>query len=83
MSFIGPRPPLPEEVTHYEEWHKARFEIKPGITGLWQVDKQRKWKFDEMIKLDILYILNWCLLLDLKIFLRTPGALLRGTGFQG
>jgi exopolysaccharide biosynthesis polyprenyl glycosylphosphotransferase len=80
LSFIGPRPPLPEEVSEYEDWHLSRLEIKPGITGLWQVDKKRKWKFDEMIKLDIYYILNWSILLDLKILLRTPGAILKGSG---
>lgn len=82
MSLIGPRPPLPGEVAQYEDWHKARLEVKPGITGLWQVDKKRKWKFDEMVKLDIHYILNWSLLLDFKILLRTPGAILRGTGVR-
>jgi exopolysaccharide biosynthesis polyprenyl glycosylphosphotransferase len=81
MSIIGPRPPLPEEVEYYEDWHRARLEVKPGITGLWQVDKERKWKFDEMVKLDIFYIMNCSPLLDLKILLRTPGAIMRGTGF--
>jgi len=80
MSLIGPRPPLPEEVALYKKWHLARLEVRPGVTGLWQVDKKRKWKFDEMVKLDIHYILNWSLLLDFKILLRTPGAILRGTG---
>ena len=80
MSLIGPRPPLPEEVALYEKWHLARLEVRPGVTGLWQVDKKRKWKFDEMVRLDIHYILNWSLLLDFKILLRTPGAILRGTG---
>lgn len=83
MSIIGPRPPLPEEVAAYDRWHEARLEIKPGITGLWQVDKERKWKFDEMVRLDIYYILNWSPLLDIKILIRTPGAILRGTGFNG
>ncbi len=83
MSIIGPRPPLPEEVASYDRWHEARLEIKPGITGLWQVDKERKWKFDQMVRLDIYYILNWSPLLDLKILFRTPGAILRGTGFDG
>ena len=73
MSVIGPRPPLPEEVAAYDHWHEARLEIKPGITGLWQVDKERKWKFDEMVRLDIYYILNWSPLLDIKILIRTPG----------
>jgi exopolysaccharide biosynthesis polyprenyl glycosylphosphotransferase len=82
MSIIGPRPPLPEEVAAYERWHEARLEIKPGITGLWQVDKERKWKFDEMVRMDIFYILNWSPLLDIKILFRTPGAMLRSTGFN-
>ena len=59
LSFIGPRPPLPEEVSEYEDWHLSRLEIKPGITGLWQVDKKRKWKFDEMVKLDIYTFLSF------------------------
>lgn len=83
MSIIGPRPPLPEEVEAYDCWHKARLEIRPGMTGLWQVDKKRKWKFDEMVRMDIYYILNWSPLLDIKILFRTPGAILRGTGFNG
>jgi len=82
MSVIGPRPPLPKEVSMYDQWHKARLEIKPGITGLWQIDKERKWRFDEMARLDIYYILNWSLLLDLKILLCTPGAMLRGANTQ-
>jgi len=83
LSLIGPRPPIPEEVAQYDEWHKARLEVKPGITGLWQVDKERKWRFDEMVRLDIFYIVNWSPLLDFRILLRTPGAILRGTGFHG
>lgn len=82
MSLIGPRPPLPEEVALYKDWHKSRLEIKPGITGLWQVDKKRKWRFNEMVKLDIYYILNWSLFLDIKILFRTPGAILKGSGTQ-
>jgi len=82
MSLIGPRPPLPEEVSEYRPWHKARLETLPGMTGMWQVDKKRKWRFDEMVKLDIFYILNWSLILDLKILLQTPAAIIRGTGFR-
>jgi len=81
MSFIGPRPALPEEVVKDNDLHKARLEAKPGITGLWQIDKTRKWKLDEMVRMDIFYILNRSLLLDLKILLRTPGAILKGTGY--
>ena len=83
LSLIGPRPPIAEEVAQYDDWHKARLEVKPGITGLWQVDKERKWRFDEMVRLDIFYIVNWSPLLDFRILLRTPGAILRGTGFHG
>ena len=59
MSFIGPRPALPGEVVKDNDVHKARLEVKPGITGLWQIDKTRKWKLDEMVRMDIFYILNW------------------------
>jgi exopolysaccharide biosynthesis polyprenyl glycosylphosphotransferase len=83
MSVVGPRPPLAEEVSHYEEWHKSRLEVMPGITGLWQVDRQRKWRFDEMVKLDIFYILNWSLLLDMKILLRTLFAVVGKSELEG
>jgi exopolysaccharide biosynthesis polyprenyl glycosylphosphotransferase len=71
MSLIGPRPAIPYEVAVYREWHRRRFEAPPGITGLWQVSGRNQLSFEEMIKLDIDYLENWSLLLDLRILLRT------------
>ena len=71
MSLIGPRPPLPDEVAQYEEWQKRRLDAPPGITGLWQVSGRHRLSFDEMIKLDLYYIENWSMAMDLKIAVRT------------
>ena len=71
MSLIGPRPALPYEVENYREWHRRRFEAPPGITGLWQVSGRNQVSFEEMVKLDIDYLENWSLLLDLRILLKT------------
>jgi lipopolysaccharide/colanic/teichoic acid biosynthesis glycosyltransferase len=78
MSVVGPRPPIPYEVEAYQLWHRKRLDMKPGITGLWQVSGRNRLTFDEMVKLDLFYIENWSLLLDLKIILRTLPAMLRG-----
>ena len=76
MSIVGPRPPLPGEVQQYQEWHKRRLDILPGLTGLWQVSGRSDLTFDDMVLLDIYYIENWSLLLDLRIALKTiPSAL--------
>jgi len=80
MSLIGPRPQLPSEVQQYEDWHKKRLETWPGITGLWQVSGRSELSFDEMVLLDIYYVENWSLLLDLQIALRTIPSLILGTG---
>ena len=72
MSLIGPRPPLPYEVEKYQPWHLRRvLEMKPGITGLWQVNGRSRTSFDEMVRLDLRYVQNWSLWLDLKILLKT------------
>lgn len=71
MSLVGPRPPLPYEVEIYEEWHKERLKCKPGITGMWQLHGGSVTSFDEMIKMDIKYMKEWSLWLDLKIILKT------------
>ena len=71
MSLIGPRPALPYEVEVYREWHRRRFEAPPGITGLWQVSGRNRLSFDEMVRLDIDYLENWSILLDLQILWRT------------
>jgi exopolysaccharide biosynthesis polyprenyl glycosylphosphotransferase len=78
MSVVGPRPPLPYEVRLYKDWHRARFHVKPGITGLWQVSGRNRLHFEEMVRLDIFYIENWSPWLDLKIMLKTIPVVLRG-----
>ncbi|MCA1613506.1 MAG: sugar transferase [Acidobacteria bacterium] len=78
MSVVGPRPPIPYEVEAYELWHRKRLDMKPGLTGLWQVSGRNRLSFDEMVRLDLFYIENWSFLLDLKIILRTLPVILRG-----
>lgn len=73
MSLVGPRPPIPYEYESYDIWHKRRvMEIKPGITGLWQVSARSSTTFNEMVRLDIQYMKEWSLWLDIKILVRTP-----------
>jgi exopolysaccharide biosynthesis polyprenyl glycosylphosphotransferase len=81
MSVVGPRPPIPYEVEAYELWHRKRLDMKPGMTGLWQVSGRNRLSFDEMVRLDLFYIENWSLRLDLKIMLRTLPVLLRGEAY--
>jgi len=81
MSVVGPRPPIPYEVEAYELWHRKRLDMKPGLTGLWQVSGRNRLPFEEMVRLDLFYIENWSLLLDLKIILRTGLVMLGGEGF--
>ncbi len=78
MSVVGPRPPITYEVEAYELWHRKRLDMKPGLTGLWQVSGRNRLSFDEMVRLDLFYIENWSLRLDLKIILRTLPVMLRG-----
>ena len=80
MALVGPRPPLAAEVELYQEWHKKRLEVAPGVTGLWQVSGRSELPFDEMAMLDIYYIENWSPGLDMKIILRTLPAVLSGRG---
>lgn len=77
MSLVGPRPHLPEEVAKYENYHKRSLTIKPGITGLAQVSGRSDLLFDEEVKLDVYYIENWNILLDISILLKTPLAVLK------
>lgn len=81
MSVVGPRPPIPYEVESYELWHRKRLDMKPGMTGLWQVSGRNRLPFEEMVRLDLFYIENWSLLLDLKIILRTLPVMLRGDAY--
>ena len=81
MSMVGPRPPLPYEVEKYEPWHLRRIlEVKPGVTGLWQVSGRSRTSFDEMVRLDLRYARNWSLWLDLKILLKTAKAVFSRKG---
>ncbi|MDQ2856863.1 MAG: sugar transferase, partial [Acidobacteriota bacterium] len=81
MSVVGPRPPIPYEVESYELWHRKRLDMKPGMTGLWQVSGRNRLPFEEMVRLDLFYIENWSLLLDLKIILRTLPVMMRGDAY--
>jgi len=81
MSLVGPRPPIPYELEKYALWHRRRIlEAKPGITGLWQVYGRSRTTFDDMVRLDLRYICQRSLWLDLWILLRTPFAVVRGAG---
>ena len=80
MSLIGPRPPLPEEVAHYNGDLARRLLVKPGITGLWQVSGRSDLSFEDGIRLDLFYVENWSLTTDLMILWKTFGAVLRGKG---
>ena len=77
---VGPRPPVPAEVRAYEEWHRRRLDVAPGLTGLWQVSGRSDVPFDEMVLMDLWYIEHWSPGLDVKILLRTIPAVLSGRG---
>jgi lipopolysaccharide/colanic/teichoic acid biosynthesis glycosyltransferase len=79
MSLVGPRPPIPYEVAAYQTWHRRRvLQVKPGITGLWQVTGRSRVSFDDMVRLDLQYANFWSLWLDVKILMRTPAAVIKG-----
>jgi len=80
MSLVGPRPPLPQEVARYERWQRRRLSMKPGLTCLWQISGRNEVSFQDWMKLDLSYIDNWSLLLDLKILLKTIPVVLFGKG---
>ena len=81
MSLVGPRPPIPYELAVYQTWHRRRLlEVKPGVTGLWQVTGRSTVDFDAMVRLDLKYAIAWSPWLDIKILLRTPLAVIRGSG---
>jgi len=80
LSLVGPRPPLPEEVEKYSKWHRKRLNVKQGITGLWQVAGRSELGFEEGIKLDLYYIQNWSITMDLKILLKTVPAIFSRRG---
>jgi exopolysaccharide biosynthesis polyprenyl glycosylphosphotransferase len=80
MSLVGPRPPLPSEVDLYDIWHRRRLSMKPGISGLWQVEARRDPDFDRWVERDLIYIDEWSLWLDFKVLVQTIPAMLRGEG---
>jgi exopolysaccharide biosynthesis polyprenyl glycosylphosphotransferase len=80
MSLVGPRPPLPHEVSQYETAERRRLSMRPGLTCLWQVSGRNEIGFDDWVRLDLEYIDGWCLSLDLKILARTLPAVLNGSG---
>ncbi|HEU5352317.1 MAG TPA: sugar transferase [Terracidiphilus sp.] len=80
MSVVGPRPPIASEVQEYKLNHLRRLDVTPGITGLWQVQGRQDPSFDSYVSLDVNYIENWSLWLDLKIIMRTVGVVFAGTG---
>jgi len=81
MSLVGPRPALRYEFEAYDFWHRRRvLEVKPGVTGLWQVVGRSRTSFDDMVRMDLRYCQRWSLWLDLKILLATPMAVFTGHG---
>ncbi|MEA3545319.1 MAG: sugar transferase, partial [Thermodesulfobacteriota bacterium] len=80
MSLVGPRPPLPSEVEHYDIWQRRRLSMKPGITCIWQVHGRNSVAFDQWMRMDLEYIDKWTLWLDFKLLLLTIPAVLFGTG---
>jgi len=80
MSLVGPRPPLPREVAAYDIWHRRRLSMKPGITGLWQIEGRNLAEFDRWVQKDLEYIDRWSPWLDIQILLRTIPAVIRAEG---
>jgi len=80
MSLVGPRPALPEETAHYGGHMRRRLAVKPGITGLWQVNGRSDLPWDEAVRLDVRYVENWSFALDLQILWKTGSAVLTGSG---
>ena len=80
LSLVGPRPPLPCEVKKYDEWEIKRMNVKQGITGLWQTSGRSELSFEEMARLDLYYIQNWSIEMDIKILLKTIPTVLFGRG---
>ena len=80
MSFVGPRPPLADEVAHYDLWQRRKLSMKPGLTCLWQISGRSDISFEKWMKLDLEYIDHWSLWKDAQILVKTVPAVLRGTG---
>jgi lipopolysaccharide/colanic/teichoic acid biosynthesis glycosyltransferase len=80
MSLVGPRPPLPSEVAGYPAEGRRRLLVKPGITGLWQVSGRSDLSWEESLRLDLRYVENWTLALDVRILLKTVRTVISGDG---
>jgi len=80
MSLVGPRPPISYELENYQPWHMERLKVVPGLTGLWQVSGRSQVSFEEMVRLDVHYINNWSILLDIQILVQTVPVVLKGSG---
>lgn len=80
MSLVGPRPPLPKEVSQYDLWQRRKLSMKPGLTCLWQINGRNNINFEKWMKMDLEYIDNWSLWLDTKILFKTIPAVILGTG---
>jgi lipopolysaccharide/colanic/teichoic acid biosynthesis glycosyltransferase len=80
MSLVGPRPALPREAALYADYVRRRLAVKPGITGLWQVNGRSDLSWDESVRLDLRYVENWSFMLDLQILWKTGSAVVRGSG---
>jgi lipopolysaccharide/colanic/teichoic acid biosynthesis glycosyltransferase len=80
MSLVGPRPLPLRDYAQLEEWHRRRYNVLPGMTGLWQVAGRSDLTFDDLVRLDFYYIENWSIWLDISILLKTPAAVLRRKG---
>jgi exopolysaccharide biosynthesis polyprenyl glycosylphosphotransferase len=80
MSLVGPRPPLPYEVAEYDHWQFDRLQVRPGITGLWQVSGRNQFSYRQMCELDLEYVRRWSLWLDVKILFKTVPVVLANSG---
>src|SRR5206468_6386837 len=80
MSLVGPRPLPLRDYEQLEDWHRKRYNVLPGVTGLWQVSGRAELDFDELVRLDLLYLERWSVFLDLSIVLKTLPAVLRRRG---
>ncbi|HLU50141.1 MAG TPA: sugar transferase, partial [Planctomycetota bacterium] len=80
MSLVGPRPPIASEVERYEWWQRRRLSTRPGLTCFWQISGRNEIDFEDWMRLDLRYIDNWSLWLDVELILRTIPAVLRGRG---
>jgi lipopolysaccharide/colanic/teichoic acid biosynthesis glycosyltransferase len=80
MSLVGPRPPLPAEVARYDDDVRRRLLVKPGLTGLWQISGRSDLSWDEAVRLDLRYVENWSLALDVLILWKTLSAVLHSDG---